>query len=169
MKTKHLLLILLLPLLAAQCKKEEAPDLPCLSYFKCNIDGEPFVTRGKWGCPSKNLWYDRNSGDLVISGRNCDADFGEPLIINFYLFGAFQTGEYTPVWGVALTLADSTNSLRYDSTLTGKVSLTTFVLENYSADYSNGVIAGTFEFTLWNTAINDTVRITNGDFCMRMY
>lgn len=87
MKLKHILLLLILPIVAAQCKKEEAPDLPCLSYFKCSINGEPFVTSGKWGCPSKNLWYDRNTGNLSVSGTDCYAEIGEPWHINFYLFG----------------------------------------------------------------------------------
>jgi hypothetical protein len=89
MKTKHLLLILLFPLFASECKKEDKPDYPCVGQqmFYCKINGEPFKAQGRFPCAATNNWYDPVTGNLSIAGRDCIAEHGKPRSVNFYMFG----------------------------------------------------------------------------------
>lgn len=174
LKIKHLLLIILLPLFAIQCKKEvQQKDLPCYathSGFVCNINGEPFEIRAQDGCRSADIWYDRNTGNLSVSGTDCLAEVGEPKLLSIYLFGVFETKEYTPIWSVLLA-SPNINGLAdlHDSTLFSKVTIDELVPDNYREDFTGGLVSGTFEFTLWNPTLNDTVYITDGSFCMPLF
>jgi hypothetical protein len=90
MKLNHILLLLIIPLIAAQCKKEEKPDYPCVGQqmFYCKINGKPFKAQGQFPCAATNNWYDPVTGNLSIAGTDCMArDAGEPRLVTFYMFG----------------------------------------------------------------------------------
>jgi hypothetical protein len=93
MKTRHLLLIVLLPLFGAKCVKEEKPDYPCVGQksFYCKINGEPFIVQGQFPCPAYNQWYDPVTGNLSISGWDCRAEHGEAEAVSFYMFGMLHS------------------------------------------------------------------------------
>ncbi len=152
------------------CCKEPEPDIPCDDFigFSCKVNGEPFKTQGNLGCPGFTRWYNPNIKQLVIDGANCNARANEPAWVNFTLFDFDGPGEYSlPRVKSNYTYRSEIDLIKYDSIISTKVYVTGFVEDNYSADFTNGYVEGTFEFIQYNDQLKDTAYITNGRFCMR--
>ncbi len=170
MKRKPLLLLSLFLLSTLACRKEPEPDIPCNDFigFTCLVNGEPFKTEGNLRCAGFSKWYNPDTGYLVISGRNCNPDAGEVNGVSFNISEMKSVGFYSDSTFTSIIYYRSeTGSVDYDSTLSGQVSITGFVEDNYSADFTNGYVEGRFEFTQYNDQLKDTAYITNGRFCMR--
>ncbi len=170
MKRKPLLLLLPFLLSILACRKEPEPDIPCDDFigFTCLINGEPFKTQGNLTCAGFTKWYDPDEGNLLVSGRNCNASLNEIRLINFYIHSFCGAREYeVSSFRANITSVLESNFYDYDSILSGQVNVTGFTEDNYSADFTNGYVEGRFAFTVTDTAFSDTMRVTDGRFCMR--
>jgi hypothetical protein len=182
MKTKHLLLILFIPLFAAQCKKEEKPDLPSCDYiFECKVNGQTWKPKGSWNSPDISIYYTPDTvgnwigGRMVISAQHrVQSMYGNSHIL-FYLDSLYSASSHLLSYMsfhikdekvVSLPREEARRLYYYDSIVSSNIVIHEFVPDNYSEDWQRGYINMNFSATLMN-GIGDSVNITNGKICMR--
>ena len=141
------------------CKKEPVETY----YFNCKIDGQYFEPENQGGLGeypiTAKLLYDgidlridvyKNLQNVFIAVR--DSAKVKPQTYQL------TNTPYRPVAIYDNNL--SGNDYRTDSTFTGFVNINLL-------DKANMIIEGTFSFTAYNTALNDTVSITEGKFKLK--
>lgn len=147
---------------------EPKPDLPCLGYFECDINGEPFETWGGPGCYSTYLSYDSIQNKLHTSGFDCRIKRNGIWGVVFTGVGISDTGKY-PLATANCGYRDSTGkTVHINSLISGSIHITGLIKSNYSDDWGGGYIEGYFSFRVFNEDIHDTVEISNGQFCGRL-
>ena len=170
-------------LTSSRCKKDDTPPNENIyasfrSYFSCYINGEYFEPKGMFGCHKmsvtyyENNYYNLGEGFLRFNGRNCLADSADYWAIGIVLDGVFkpETVDLSNkrVHSVyVLGGWDSINNTDYqfNNMVSGKLIIDKLV--PHVTGESNGVVIGTFDFTVHNNQ-GDTARVTNGKFGMKL-
>jgi hypothetical protein len=188
MKTKHLLLILLLPLFASECKKEE-PSRPGyqLRQFTMKVNGQTWVPIGNNAstCNAIEIRYRETDpfypdGFLGLELSKCGAkdsaespDYFYIRHKNIYTKADFKEENlYFILFNVrhkSWSLGDDYGI--YDSLLTYSFTPTTFFPQDYNCSCPPdnwGRIEATFAFDLLN-AVGDTLHITDGKMLIDFY
>ncbi len=172
---KIIYLLLALPLLAAQCKKDDSlvpEELPAITSdgkgtFGCLIDGEVFVAKeGKGniltsGLPAFTSIYYVKSNRIFLAGNSKD-----------------NNKEYHAEAGMSIQSISNKNNILFDGRTTDEfayyrnrnLSEFSFVTDSISRgemkllrfDTVSQIIAGTFWFDVRNG--NDTIKIREGRF-----
>ncbi len=165
---KFSLYLLLSFLIATSCTKEEEPNVPCLGSFSCDINGEPFETSGRYDCSSKSFSYDSDQFILRVSGADCRVKSNGFRGVVFVTPNVLGTGTF-PIGSVNAGYFDGTGrAVPHNNEVNGQLIITQFVADQYSKDYTNGYVEGTFWFTAYNEDTKDTAYVTNGQFCGRI-
>lgn len=150
---KCLAAILLIPcFIFSKCNKEDALDE---YYFRCKIDGEPYIPNGCANCMSAQILDDTvfivngNAGFMSIAiGINDKARIGVKAYTLNEVIGRQGSYDISPqVDDIFLT----------DSARTGQLDIT-------SLDRSNRIVSGTFHFKGYNPVRDKIVNITEGKF-----
>lgn len=162
---------LLLSILVIACGKDKAedkPDVPCLGFFSCKINGVPFENSGDFGCESKSYTFSTDSNTVTIMGRDCRVSENGFRMVVFDIYHVIGTGDY-PIGQVNCAYYDERGrSQSHNLEVNGSINLISFVESDYSDDWHGGYAEGTFWFTSYNEELQDTVYVTNGEFCGRL-
>lgn len=164
---------LLLSIFVIACGKDKAkdddkPDVPCLGFFSCKINGVPFENSGSASCSSLLSSYDSTNGILTIAGTDCrvwENGYGDVVV---HVYNIIAKGTYH-IGGANCAYIDNNGIYHHhNSLLEGQIKVTGFVASDYSVDWHGGYAEGTFWFTSYNEELQDTVYVTNGEFCGRL-
>ncbi|KAA3633137.1 MAG: hypothetical protein DWQ02_13655 [Bacteroidetes bacterium] len=164
-----LLFILLIPLLASQCEKENEmiPELPPITTegkntFGCRVNGEIWLPEAPWdlmGGGALNPYYNIHVGGLNIAATKEISDTDIYQSISLSGNDIWDTGEFNYNHAKYLDFDISfCSDYRFDldTTLGDKLKI-------IHLDTENRIISGTFEFTAINEDC-DPVVITDGRF-----
>ena len=165
--------LLLLPLLLIQCKKDDAnpiDQLPPITHegkyaFGCLLNGQAWTPKGNDGTSNYVVYYDPTyrKGTLNISAyRYPSKDENDKQIIGIYSDSLTAPGTYPlniPYHQEALFQDRKTNCYSQQSSTHYRSG--TLVITRL--DLSQGIISGTFEFTLAKPGC-DTIKVTAGRF-----
>ena len=172
-------------LTSSRCEKDDTPDennyASFRSYFSCYINGEYFEPKGKFGCHRmsvtyyENNYYNLGEGFLRINGQNCHAEIGDYRVVGIVLNGVFEKDipkiirltedSIHNVFASAIQDSAQTSGYTLKNIISGEVAIDKLV--PHVTGESNGVVIGTFEFTVHNN-YGDTARVTNGKFGMKL-
>ncbi len=167
----YLILLLLLPVLLFQCKKqnpEPIEQLPSITQtrantFGCLLNGQAWTPRGNHGSSNYIVSYDPTyrEGTLNISTYRYIND-NNLQYITIASDSIRATGNYP------LTVSNHQEALFIDTRsgcefLQGQMHFRSGNLTIAKLDLNQGIISGTFEFTLAKPGC-DTIKVTNGRF-----
>ena|SRR5690554_6592574 len=143
-------------------------------YFSCIINGEEFFhARGNWQCYPWTIYYYPNgylespANFFTMGGTDCNTYnsvgiriFGlDTSIAEINMINPIGADSCSPFY---LYFDDANGDvIEFDELLSG------FILFNNFSDKNgdtNGIVSGTFEFTVHNSEIDSTVEITDGKF-----
>lgn len=161
---KLLLKLALFTLLVNGCifVEEDEDPVPC-NYFSCNINGEPFESHGEFLCDSKGAAFDSL---LSIRGHDCRVSENGFSTVVFDIDGVTKPGKF-PINQVNCGYRDGQGRpVPHNVEIAGEAHLVEFALDAQSKVYSGGYTRGTFWFTAYNEDSNDTVYVTDGQFCV---
>ena len=172
-------LLLLSALLLTQCQlfKKDAPapveQLPPVTQegkntFGCLVDGQPWTPKGNTGRSNYRVNYDPSyaKGTLnVIVYRYPDKTPNEMQLIGLYSDSLSRIGTYplSSLGRYGAGFHDRLKKCDYNFDYKDSTVYTNGSLAITRLDMKNGIIAGTFEFTLTKPGC-DTIRITQGHF-----
>lgn len=161
------------------CKKEDKEPISSGLFaqkFYCKINGEDFYPVGfPFGCDAVRFDYYPEAfmnippGYLIIRGRDCtiyesvgfrlfDVDTSTSKII----FKSTEDKEISsPFYSVLDTISGV--QINYEKLINGEVNISRFIPREDS-NSPDGVIEGTFQFTVTHPTLNDTIRVTEGYF-----
>ena len=186
MKKAILPILLIVAFFQQACKKDDTPPNENIyasfrSYFSCYINGEYFEPKGIFGCHKmyvsyyKEDYYNIGSGggELRVSGRNCLAEIGEYWSVGIVKYSVFEPEtinlatdfRYHNVFVRGGWDSINNTDYQFNNTVSGKLVIDKLV--PHVTGESNGVVIGTFEFTVHNNQ-GDTARVTNGKFGMKL-
>ena len=163
-----LLFILLIPLLASQCAKENiGPELPPITTegkntFGCRVNGEIWLPEAPFdllGSGKIDVYYNIHTGGLNITGRKKIEEEGIHETVFLSGKGIGETGDFEYKHAHYLNFdGDFCSDFTFDidTTLGDKLKI-------LHLDTENRIISGTFEFTGINEDC-DPVVITDGRF-----
>ncbi len=175
--TKFLLLFFLLAGIQAGCKKNNTPQdelskLPAATQtgantFGCLVNGKAFIaqTDCKFLCdPAFKVNYDGANGgsiSLIAVYQNSASGIDQGIVIGFDSTNYKMQFLYSPTTALNIGFTFINNNLftrSWDAMVitTGKIVLTRY-------DLTNGIISGTFEFSLSKSG-TETMIFTNGRF-----
>lgn len=163
---KNLLLIISLLLITISCSKDDTPPIDQLQegrgIFGCLVNGEAFVETGTFF----NTFYQQTENGFFFNIR-AEFDNNIDSIGLGSTESEIQEGEtYTleeeipgNTWGTAL-FVESVNSFEFADTTSSNPGIMTIT----KLDFENGIVSGTFSFTLIHPFNGETIDITEGRF-----
>src|SRR5690554_2246157 len=175
-KTKTLFILIIFLGTALSCCKDdddEKIEPKKFPHFSCIINGNQFFhANGNWLCPSQTFYYypngylDAPPGLVSIDGGDC-SNFDQ-IGIGLYNFqvtlDTIRMNSPANVDScIAFFIGTTTdgNPIRFDEIMTGILKFDQFSDKNGDI---NGIVSGTFEFTVHNSEIDSTIAITDGKF-----
>lgn len=174
MKTLTTISLLVAALILCQsCDDDDDYTPPLTGYFYCKINGQNFAAVGAWQCQSRVFNYypdgfmNSVAGTIILSGRDCAN--GRSVGLNLYGYNESLD---------TLNLLDSTaidssraflrfldpytgDNVVFEKLISGKLQFNQF--SDKQGD-QNGIVSGTFEFTVRNEELDSTVVVTEGRF-----
>ncbi len=174
MKNLHFFVILLfLTILFEGCGKDDDYTPPPRPYFYCKINGQNFAARGLWQCQPRIFNYYPNGfmsidpGSMIIGATDCRT-FNSVGIRIYKFVPTLDTIDFSqPIYADSISPffffdnEDISQLSILDSLISGRLLFTAF--SDKQKD-KNGIVAGTFEFTVRNEELDTTVFITDGRF-----
>ena len=165
---KKIFVLLILTLVALSCEKDKRTEPRKHPYFSCKINGESFYAQGKWQCYPWTFNYYPNGflgapiGYTVSSGLDCYdyksvgiRIYGFDPNLDSIDFNSNQVDSVSPFY------SDFNDYGAFDKLISGSVKFIQFA--DKSGD-TNGIVTGTFEFTVRNEELDSIVEITEGKF-----
>ena len=169
---KKVIILFILTLVAFSCEKEKKIEPRKHPYFSCMINGEYFYAQGKWQCQPLVFNYYPNGylgapiGYTVIGGVDCSVDksigiriYGLTLANQTIDFASNQIDSVSPFY--FYPDEEKGEFVVFNNWETGSLTFSEFTDRNGD---TNGLVSGTFEFSVHNEELDSIVEITDGKF-----
>ena len=173
MKTLQIISFFLLLTLFACCDKEDEYTPEPLPYFYCKVNGQNFSRRPNLPCRSlifnyyPNGFLDYLPGTVIMVGRDCISrtSVGINLVGYDFTDDTIHLLETLHIDSSRANFLDTESEiafgLSFEQIMSGYVKFDSFADRG---EDENGIVSGTFEFTVRNEELDSTVVITDGRF-----
>ncbi len=162
---KHLIVLFSILFFTA-CEKEEPK--PCSDFLGMSFDynGKTFRSEGKNFCAGFQGFFNRNNSEMLIGFEDCYSKPNEiaglaARIVNFTGIGKYSEDN------LFVSTDFSGSNVSYTHIIKSSFYINYFIepiLQD--AGYTDGYISGSFNLIVADTAFTDTIKITNGRFCL---
>ena len=174
--TKTIFILFIISGTAFSCCKDdddEKIEPKKFPYFSCIINGEEFFhARGNWLCYPWTFNYYPNGylgapdGYIILSGYDCNSlkhigirIYGYNYTLDTLDFLSMEVDSVSPFY--IYSDDDIGEYIRFEELQSGSIKFNQFSDKNGDI---NGIVSGTFEFTVYNSEIDSTIEITDGKF-----